>query len=108
MKTTEVRHPLALAISLTTFYLASHCCPKICECLHLHMQLKFGRQLNDMTGSLIQASWDGLQLEASLSRTISKFFNAFTHILLPFGSHTLGISAKKLRSTFWGMVPQIY
>jgi len=34
---------------------------------HLHIILKFGGKLNDMTGSLLQASWEALLLEAGLA-----------------------------------------
>jgi len=38
--------------------------------LHVHMILKFGGNLEDITGSLIQASWEALQMEAGLSGEI--------------------------------------
>jgi len=38
--------------------------------LHIHTILKFGGQLNNIMGSLIQASWEVLQLEARLSGNV--------------------------------------
>jgi len=41
--------------------------------LHIHTLLKFGGWLDDITGSLIQASWKALQLEAGLSGKIFEY-----------------------------------
>jgi len=40
---------------------------------HIHMILKFGGQLEEITGSLLQASWEALQLEAGLAGNISTY-----------------------------------
>jgi len=42
---------------------------------HVHTILKFGRQLGDITGSLIQASWEALILEASLAGNPANFLD---------------------------------
>jgi len=47
--------------------------------VHLHMLMKFGGQFDDITGSLIQASWEALQIEAGLSGNISTFPEATLH-----------------------------
>jgi len=40
---------------------------------HVHTVLKFGGSLEEITSSLLQASWEALQLEAGLAGNISTF-----------------------------------
>jgi len=48
---------------------------------HLHTLMKFRGQLGDITGSLIQASWEALQLEAGLVGEITTFPEAIQDYL---------------------------
>jgi len=41
--------------------------------LHVHTILKFGGNLHDITGSLIQALWEALQMEAGLAGDIFNY-----------------------------------
>jgi len=50
--------------------------------MHIHTLLKFGGVLEDMTGSLIQASWEGFILEAGLMCNIFDFPNCVTSYIM--------------------------
>jgi len=50
---------------------------------HVHTVLKFGDSLEEITSSLLQASWEALQLEAGLAGNISTFPEAVYDYVMP-------------------------
>jgi len=48
---------------------------------HIHTLMKYGQVLNDLTGSLIQASWESLQLETGMAGQVFEYPEQVHHYL---------------------------